>query len=413
MLSFVTVVFLLVIILMPWWWRVWVVKNREIHWDEIATIPPVLGLLGTFIGIAIVLYNYDVQGSFDLSNMIRGLRFAFLTSIAGIVVSFYCKLKHHRVSRAIPLEDDVDLKKLYIILCEIADRIGKDGDKPITHQIVDLRTDVKNLIEGHQEFIGKKIDELSEKIASELVRALFEEFVKVIKEFDEILRSQLGKVFEDLKVSVQELITWQREYREQLDFVNEQIRLMKGQWDDILKNVESMVERLERFSELFSVIEDILSRTRNEIDSLEKLIKGMPSLMNELRNILPQIYNELQRTSQQLIDELRNSLNDLNNQAKEITKTIDDFTQRVNKNIYEMIGSLKKYNQEFDDIQTRSLENLGKATVAIVEKYNVDLKNSFEGIENFNKVIDNLNGRITDIVKLLDIIRNEAFRNRE
>ena len=62
------------------------------HTELIASIVTVIGVLGTFVGIAYGLYMFDVQNiESSIPNLLGGLKIAFITSIGGITLSIVLK----------------------------------------------------------------------------------------------------------------------------------------------------------------------------------------------------------------------------------------------------------------------------------------------------------------------------------
>ena len=70
----------------------WFRKLRHEQVNAIASIVTIIGVLGTFLGIAIGLYQFDTENiEASVPQLLEGLKIAFLTSIVGIGLSILLK----------------------------------------------------------------------------------------------------------------------------------------------------------------------------------------------------------------------------------------------------------------------------------------------------------------------------------
>ena len=81
-------------------------RNHPKHKYILPTILSSLGILGTFIGIAIGLYTFDVNNiDQSVPTLLQGLKLAFVSSIAGIIFTI---IKKFELSREEKIEESLE-----------------------------------------------------------------------------------------------------------------------------------------------------------------------------------------------------------------------------------------------------------------------------------------------------------------
>ena len=88
---FLIVIFCIFVIVMigaiSWFWKI---RHQQVN--AIASIVTVIGVLGTFAGITYALFEFNTKNiEASVPQLLNGLKFAFVTSILGIVGSIALK----------------------------------------------------------------------------------------------------------------------------------------------------------------------------------------------------------------------------------------------------------------------------------------------------------------------------------
>ena len=87
-LGIIVVTFALMVCAVGYFWRL------HSHMQLVASILTILGVLGTFVGIAYALYLFDADNiEMSIPQLLGGLKIAFLTSIGGIGFSVLLKVR--------------------------------------------------------------------------------------------------------------------------------------------------------------------------------------------------------------------------------------------------------------------------------------------------------------------------------
>jgi len=181
-----------------------------------------VGILGTFVGIYLGLYKFDVNHlEKSVPLLLEGMKFAFLTSIEGmglaILLSIIIKKEKNKVDSL--LEELIKINKEQIEL-------------------------LQNFAGGNSEEFVKALNEVIKKLNSDIIK-------------------EMGFNFEKLNNSINTLIEWQEKNKDLIE--NTAILLKQG--DEILV----------KYKEAEDILKNINNETRKSVDivkeSLSLLLK--------------------------------------------------------------------------------------------------------------------------------------------
>jgi methyl-accepting chemotaxis protein len=184
-----------------------------------------LGVLGTFIGIAIGLFHFDATHIKEsMPFLLEGLKTAFITSGVGIFVSIIISIFRPNKIAKVTL-DNIGYNQLKII-----------------------------------ETLEKSLDQLSKKANTEMVGAL----EKIVKDFNNNLTEQFGDNFKKLNNSIDNMVRWQSNYKTQVKEYEESLK-------DVMLNLEEMSQIKSNQEKNIDNIITNLSKSSDEItQSLKK-----------------------------------------------------------------------------------------------------------------------------------------------
>ena len=202
-------------------------KNNQNKWlythllDSIPSVFTMLGVLGTFLGIVYGLWNFDVDNiNENISQLLDGLKSAFITSIAGITLSIVFSKPVEFVHKMIDDQeeqkekDKIDEEKIFRE--ELLERISISLDK--------------NFSKAIKKFI-KKMDASNEEIKKQLINK-FGNF--------------LDKNLDTLKKSIDQLNIWQQENKVQVQTLIEQFEKVVEQFETASGSIESIATSTEK-----------------------------------------------------------------------------------------------------------------------------------------------------------------------
>ena len=185
--------------------------------NTIPSVMPSIGILGTFLGIAIGLASFDYasQESIDKSipRLLSGMNTAFITSIAGIFFGLLFKIMDSWLPRPKNVSaDQIGAADIYQAIRDqsrtfdsLRLAIVGDEESTIVTQLQKLRTDIRDDLKTQTSAINKFnsdlrndfegfADRISELGSKQLIEALGE----VIRDFNSNLTEQFGDNFKRL-----------------------------------------------------------------------------------------------------------------------------------------------------------------------------------------------------------------------
>ena len=199
-----------------WFW-----KMRHQQVNAVASIVTVIGVLGTFFGIAIGLYQFDTENiATSVPKLLEGLKIAFITSILGIAGSIFLKWSalNNRKKQAASEETYTgatvdDLAGLLRNILDVEQEEGKEtretlrsieksltgeGDSTVLTQLQKLRTTFSD----KQDDLIRAFNEFADQMAENNTKALIEALEEVMRDFNTKINEQFGDNFKQLNEAV-------------------------------------------------------------------------------------------------------------------------------------------------------------------------------------------------------------------
>ncbi|WP_207064069.1 hypothetical protein [Motiliproteus sp. SC1-56] len=200
-----------------------------------------VGILGTFVGITIGLFNFDSSNVSDsIPAFLDGLKVAFITSGAGMIASVFLSFR----------KPDSEVSNLEVLV---------------------------KLQKKNNDVIETALNHLSANATSQIVDSL----EQVIGEFNKHIELQLGENFAELNQAFTKLVEWQEKHK---DMIDNQYRLMQQQHDISIAKLESFVsieeERSEALGHQLNEFLNVLNSHASELSAQSKSMKSTIETMN-------------------------------------------------------------------------------------------------------------------------------------
>lgn len=318
---------------LPWWligfWIIYAILSVFIkpirqyisNFYIIESIPNVfvtLGLFGTFTGIAYGLLHFDttpdhIKGSIKL--LLEGLKSAMFTSIVGILLSLI-------FSKII---------KIFINSKYIAE--------PESPELIELR----NLNQNFKEF--------KNAISTTQYNAIVDAFREVITNFNDVFKIFIEDLvqsnFEELSQTINELSTWQREHKED-------VQALKTAY-------KSLVVQHQKFADTTVVWVSKLDEISGQSSKLQKVIDEFNSAFNENGN-LSKVLKDVQWATSELMKVTEN-FNNLTTKMNETTDSIKVTGENVTKwttSVESVSNSASNIVESVKTLRSIDVESLNK-----------------------------------------------------
>ncbi len=288
-----------------------------------------IGILGTFIGIALGLWNFDTTDiTKSVPELLEGLKLAFATSIAGMLISI--SLSTIQRGKTDAGNDDLtllngisekltgltNLEKINDQLngwrVEFRDEMNKS--RSVTEEMIgklsselattndtikifptaDIINNFRNEIHEEQikmrdflqeQFIStnnslkQAIDVLSKGATEEIIKAL----ETVISDFNKNLTEQFGENFKELNSAVINLIKWQEQHKEIIEkdgTLLKEIRISLATSSD---TIEEIAKRNDEVRKIYEQLKNIIETYDTQVSSINEQLEKYKQIGDEAK----------------------------------------------------------------------------------------------------------------------------------
>jgi len=405
-----------------------------------------LGILGTFAGISIGLWQFDSNNiSASIPALLDGLKTAFIASMIGVFLNIiFSKVIEARLDELDKDKSVVsnEMEALQAILEEmkenksytksliedLKDSIMGDSDNSIKTQFVNLGnkvidqnnilssqdtrltdilkslrqegvglfTVVQNLREDmktNKDEMSGKFDEFVRILSDSNTKVLVDAIEKVIKDFNEKMQQLVGKLvqenFDELNRTVGNMNQWQKENKEhiqsltnQFKSVSDNLSITSTTLESISKNTHSLTEDNSHLKKIVEELQNVMVQDRKFSDLIFKL--------NESGNAMQSVMNAeaiLRRNLDTLLlkfDQI-SSLKDVNHEFwQDIKSKMLDISEEIAKTNNSLNKNIETLDQSFERRLSTSFQNLDKSVMVMVEELSKRFKDVMSGTRTLN-----------------------------
>ncbi len=411
-------------------------NNNEHLFDFIPHLFPTLGILFTFLGIAIGLWNFDSNNiEKSIPELMNGLKTAFLVSIFGVALlvgfSFWTNIKRKKLEEGVLSEETQAINNLIEAIKELkndltsTDDIGntikpgnvfRDLYKESIKQSNSLQTFSADLAITIEAGFQKILNDPSEGVVAELklVKSEIESLGNKLKDpatdmtqsIVKELQESMGKMIEEFKTSMS------GDTKNEMEHLAKLLGQAGGSLTDFPTKLQNMTDNLnENFRGLQDVVQQISQKTlsqsqdstnamKKQVEDMSEILRtkvgdlqsGQQSLLTEQSKNLQVSENLLSafNTSIKNMNELSvgvtQSINKLNEAQTALTSTISNFrnaSQEINSSSTKFGESqltFSRYSNEFLQTNSNTIDEIQKSLVK-AKDVSADYAQKFEIIE--------------------------------
>ena len=289
-------------------------------------------------------------------------------------------------------------------------------------------------IEQYQSFDSKlftALDSFAEMMSRAATEQIIDAQKNVIQEFNEKLTEQFGENFKALDASVKSLVTWQEQYRGQVEKMGEQYEQSVQSLVGTREAVAGIWSECENIPKAMHDLKDVLEVNQHQIGELQrhleafvsmrdKAIEAVPMIQGQVENLGQQLatstetlHGKLLETSSQLThgsneirvaleesaEHLQNSVTttqqafstmatDVASSSEDISKTLKDAATEINNQSRDTLARMQDDSKKMQDEVTATVGKLGEGTTAVardlekvvssMERYSTDAVNDFK-----------------------------------
>jgi ElaB/YqjD/DUF883 family membrane-anchored ribosome-binding protein len=429
-----------IILLVAIWASIYIRKrtnenNNEHLFDFIPHLFPTLGILFTFLGIAIGLYNFDSNNiEKSIPELMNGLKTAFIVSIFGVallvVFSFWTNVKKKQLEEGVLSQETEAINKLIDAITDLRndlisiDEAGntirpgnvlRDIYKESSKQSNALQTFSSDLALTISAGFEQILNNPAEGVVAELrlVKAEIEVLGNKLKDpatdmtqnIVKELQESMGKMIEEFKTSMS------GDTKNEMDRLSQLLGKAGSSLTDFPAKLKNMTDNLNsNFKELQEVVSQVAKQT---LSQSEESTAGMKRQVEEMSEILKSKVGDLQsgqrtllseqsknlQVSENLLSAFNTSLEKMNGLSVEVTQNISKLNQAQTE-LNKAVNVFRNVSQEMNVSSGR----FGESQSTFARYSNEFLQNNSNTIQEIQKSLDKAKGVSADYAQKFGII---------
>lgn len=275
------------------------------------------------------------------------------------------------------------------------------------------------------------LDQFAEMMSRAATEQIIDALKNVIQEFNERLTEQFGENFKALDESVKSLVTWQEQYRQQVEKMGEQYEQSVESLVGTREAVAGIWTECENIPKAMNDLKDVLEVNQHQISELQrhleafvtmrdKAVEAVPMIQEQMDNFglqlatstetlhghllatstqLTQGSNEIRVALEESSEHFRDSVNttqqafssmanEVASSSEGISQTLKDAATEINNQARNTLEQMHIDSRKMQDEVTATVTKLGEGTnsvskdleklVGSMERYSTDTINDFK-----------------------------------
>lgn len=385
-------------------------KEKQYSKESVlGNIASTIGVLGTFVGISIGLWKFDPNDiTSSVPLLLSGMKIAFATSIIGMAASIFMKYI------ALKNEDEENIDDIM----ELFNTMIAES-RNVNNTLIENQKQTENVLNKVSEIWASHQENLTVELKSEILNLNNNTISKqeeLIGEF-----KKLGECFTLLNSGVNNLLTWQENYKETIENTTKELEIVI----QTIHNADESIESISKNSSLIKENNENLSEVLKEINKTQNVIidsnKSIIEISNTAKESIPQInehFTNIDSRTKESTAYLQTLISEnLNNIKSYLEKITEDVLSKTTQSIYEnnrqfkyeisehisqckmLIYSLKDLIPDINEHLLSTQKRFNKTLI----HFNEEVQNSFkENTYEINKQVQLLKENTANINNTLD-----------
>ena len=390
-------------------------KEKQYSKESVlGNIASTIGVLGTFVGISIGLWKFnpnDITSSVPL--LLSGMKIAFATSIIGMAASIFMKYI------ALKNEDEENIDDIM----ELFNTMIAES-RNVNNTLIENQKQTENVLNKVSEIWASHQENLTVELKSEILNLNNNTISKqeeLIGEF-----KKLGECFTLLNSGVNNLLTWQENYKETIENTTKELEIVI----QTIHNADESIESISKNSSLIKENNENLSEVLKEINKTQNVIiesnKSIIEISNTAKESIPQInehFTNIDNRTKESTAYLQTLIaENLNNIKSYLEKITEDVLSKTTQSIYEnnrqfkyeisehisqckmLIYSLKDLIPDINEHLLSTQKRFNKTLIHFNEEVQNSLKeNTYEinkQVQLLKETTANINNTLDDTISL-------------
>lgn len=331
----------------------------------VATIATSIGILGTFIGVLIGLVDFnenDISGS--VPKLLAGLKVAFVSSIAGIMVSVLVKGGSKYFGKKSLSAEERQwasiINDMAYSLREMNTGLTGANENSLVSQVKMLRQE--NAYQLNQ--LNTTLEAFSEKMVADSTHSIIQALESIIQDFNAKINEQFGENFKHLNEGIGKMLEWQQAYHHQITQMTEQYQLAIVSIEECRKSVQSISNNTAVYHNSAEKLDYLLVNLSISLKNIEALSEGakeaFPLIERKINELTTHFSDALEvavRENNRMIETQREAID---KQVSTLQESYEDVKQQQHNLITELNNSYIKAMSERYDATSQQMTNLDK-----------------------------------------------------
>jgi len=373
------------------------------HGPEVLTT---VGITGCFLGIALALLNFDAANvSTSVPHLLEGVKTAFWASVSGVAGSLVIRLRHHLQKEPIAMPQGAAKSAS---LDDVVNGLSALQRSLSGSEEGSLLTQLKLMRQEQTDELGKlriSFDTFAEKMTKDGSKALIDALREVIADFNAKINEQFGENFKQLNSAVELLVTWQRQYKDELDHMQ---AVQQSAASDLRGSADAlslMAERAGAFTQAATDLERILTGLAQQYVIIEKSQQSLVTVLAEMKDVAPQFSKKLD----ELADSLRAGVTKVQSDVAEVVRNFGVQHQSSSAEMKQLlVETLRKSQTEVNEQMSKGLDVIRQSVITLDRGLQEELNKSLETLgrqlaslsEKFVADYGPLTDRLREVVRL-------------
>ena len=341
--------------------------GNKVRCDNTGTTLTTLGILGTFLGLAVGLRGFNftdtnniIQG---IENLLEGMSTAFWTSIWGIVASLIFTSIHHRIERRALTDMDsfLDMFRKNVLDDQTDTALSAIVDKlsPLENMNSSLADAVGKALGAHMDGQMDKVISAVETACYEMAKYQAEAMRTTTNAFAQALQDSLGTHFNDLGQSIDRASQEYGAFAGQLSGITNSLREMSSHVSVMENWSERQMESLKDFSAEYGRTMASFSHCLSQIqDQMREMQQETAETFDRLDGML-QAGSETIKAQKAGLEEVSAAANNLQNVLESVdtaVKQISEDSETVAENTKQTLAAVSESVRAESDAFTAAYE---------------------------------------------------------
>lgn len=360
-----------------------------VHGPEILTT---VGILGCFAGIATSLLHFDSTNVAEsVPNLLEGVKTAFLASLSGVGGSLIIRARHYFQKKPIPqipgTPKAANLDDVVAATHALQQSLAGNEDSSLLTQLKLMRQEQIDELRA----LRSAFDTFSQKMAEDGSKALIDALKEVINDFNAQINEQFGDNFKHLNASVEKLVIWQQQYKDELDTLQS---LQKSSADDLREaslGLASFIGQASNFARTADALGETLENLARQHKDIDQSQRSMSEVLLQMKEVTPQFSRKIDEMTASMTlgvakiqGDVSDIVRDFGTQAQSfsteikqfLTETLSQSQSEVNAGLTQSVDKIHQSVVALDtglqEELTKSLETLGRQLASLSEKFVAD-----------------------------------------